>query len=149
MISNYIAHVIRCLNSAKILPPEEIMKISGLDRIDFELLLQDKDGSRLAINNVDRMVDFFGMGVFQANFIKETFVPSSSQYKSWESLEPNEQKMINVGSVYSTTNKAPISSLTYAKECVNFLESCDSLISIVKENESSDDGTDGEEEPTK
>lgn len=146
MISNYIAHVIRSMHAAKVLPTEELLKLSGLDRVDFELLLNENDGSRLTIKNVDMVVEFFGMGVFSGSFIKEAFVPSSSQYKTWEGLESHEQKMINIGAVYTGTAKSPIGSLNYAKECTYFLDTCDNLISIVKDSGSSDDGTDGEEE---
>jgi hypothetical protein len=149
MISKYIAHVIRSMNAAKVLPPEELMKISGLDPVDFDLLIAEHDGARLTLDNVDRIVEFFGMGVFSGSFIKEAFVPSSSQYKTWEGLELSEQKMINIGSVYTGTSKSPIGSLNYAKECTYFLESCDNLISIVKDSGSSDDGTDDDEEETK
>lgn len=145
MLSDYIAHVIRALDKAQVMPADQIQKITGLDDYTYNEILHGRDGSRLTIENVDRMVDFFGMGMFTASFVKESFVSSSSQYKTWEGLEKDEQTLINIAGVYTSSPKTPITTLNYTKECSYFLETCDNLISIIKDTGASDDdGTDSE-----
>jgi|LakMenE01Jun11ns_1017448.scaffolds.fasta_scaffold9948011_3 hypothetical protein len=147
MLSNYIAHVIRALDKAKVMPVEQIQKVTGLDPHTYDRVIQGTNGQHIRIENVDRLVEFFGMGIFSSGFVKESFVSSNSQYKTWEGLDTDEQLLINVAGVYTTTSKSPISSLNYTKECAYFLETCDTLISIIKDTGANDDdGTDDGED---
>lgn len=145
MLSEYIAHVIRALDKAQVMPADQIRKITGLDQCDYDMIIQGDQGTRLTIQNVDRMVDFFGMGMFNAAFVKESFVSSGSQYKTWEGLDKEEQTLINIAGVYTSSPRTPITTLNYTKDCGYFLESCDNLISIIKDTGASDDdGTESE-----
>lgn len=146
MVSNYIAHVIRALDKAKVMPVEQIQKVVGLDPHTYEKVLNGQDGRHLQISNVDRLVDFFGMGIFGSTFVKDSFVSSDSQYKTWEGLEPDEQTIINLAGVYTSGSKSPISSLNYTKECSYFLETCDTLVSIIKDTGADDDDGDNTDE---
>lgn len=143
MLSHYIAHVIRCLDKAKSIPSDQICKIIKMEEDRYQVLLAGQDGSQLTLEQVDNLVNFFGMGIFKESLIKDMFVHRESHYKSWDTLEEDERKLINIAQLYtSATNvKNPIPSMNYAKECVYFLESCESMVSIIK-----DAGDSGEEE---
>jgi hypothetical protein len=93
------------------------------------------------------MVNFFGMWIFNPTFVKESFVcmGNGSHSRTWEGLDDEEKNLINIAGVYTcnTTSKNSIAALNYMKECGYFLESCDNLISILKDTEAfDDDGTD-------
>jgi hypothetical protein len=105
---------------------------------------QDKSYTEgLTLEQVDKIVDFFGMGIFGTSFCKELFISQHSNYKNWESLEEDDKKMVNIGTALSSvTNRSPANAIGYTKECSDFLESCEQMISIIKESESSNDVND-------
>ena len=145
MLSDYIAHIIRALDRAQVLPANQIRKITGLDVCTYDQIIQGSDGRNITIEHADRMVDFFGMGMFQASFVKESFLPSNSQYKTWEGLEQDEQTLINIAGAFTLNPKTSITTLNYTKECSYFLDTCDNLVSILKDTGASDDdGTESE-----
>jgi len=145
MLSEYLAHVIRALDRAQILPADQIRKISGLDVCTYDEIISGGGGSKITMAHADRIIDFFSMGIFQSAFVKESFVSSGSQYKTWEGLDKDEQTLINVASIFTANPKTPIPTLNYTKECSYFLDTCDNLISIIKDTGASDDdGTESE-----
>ena len=141
MLSHYIAHVIRCLDKAKSIPSNEICKILKMDEETYQALLASQDGSHLTLDHVDHLVNFFGMGIFKESLVKEMFLYTDSQYKSWETLEDDEKKLINIAQLYTTATNVqnPIPSMNYAKECAYFLESCENMVSIIKDADVSDE----------
>lgn len=147
MVSHYIAHVIRCLDKAKSIPSDQIRKILGMEEELYQRLLTDTDGSLLTLQHVDNLVNFFGMGIFKETLVKEMFIYRESQYKSWDTLEPDDQKLINIAQLYiSATNaKNPIVSMNYAKECSYFLDSCENMVSILKDADTNEDDEEGAE----
>lgn len=149
MVNIYITHVIRCLHKSNTLDVAEISKLIGASEDFCKNIIDNQDNSYtegLTLEHVDRMVEFFGMAVFGGNFCKELFTPQSSHYRNWESLEADEKKMVNIGTALSSvTAKSSASAIGYTKECSHFLESCEQMISVIKESGSSDDGTDDSE----
>jgi len=142
ILSDYLACVIRAVDKAKVLPAEEIRKVVGLDVCTYDQIIGGADGQNITIEHANRIVDFFGMGVFQTTFVKETFVSGNSHYRTWESLEKDEKEIINVAAVFTSNNsKSPIAVLNYTKECSYFLDSCDNLISIIKDTGATDDNS--------
>lgn len=149
MVSHYIAHVIRCLDRAKTIPSDQIRKMLGMEDYLYQELLAGTDGSQLSLTHVDNLVNFFGMGIFQDQTVKYMFINNETLYKSWENLDTEDQKMINIAQLYTGTaangggSKMPLRSLNYAKDCAYFLESCDNMVSIIKD---ADVGDEDEEE---
>lgn len=147
MLSHYLAHIVRCLDKAKSIPSDQICKILKMEEDTYRALLAGDDGSQLTLQNVDNLVNFFGMGIFKEHLVKDMFVNRDSAYKSWETLEEDERKLINVAQLYTsaTNTKNPIPSMNYAKECAYFLESCENMVSIIKDADVSDEGDEDSE----
>ena len=133
MVSHYIAHCVRTLNGSGIISPSELAKILGVDQDKYSRILASEDGSQINIAEVDRFVEFFGIACLQGNFIRSVFGSESSTYKTWEDLDKEQQKAVNLGSVYVASQRSCINSLSYVKECEYFLDSCSTLVSIVKD----------------
>ena len=112
-----------------------------MDEETYQELLAAADGAQLTLQHVDNLINFFGMGIFKESLVKEMFVNRDSAYKSWETLEEDERKLINLAQLYtSATNvKNPIPSMNYAKECAYFLDSCENMVSIIKDADVSDE----------
>jgi len=139
MLSEYLAHIIRALDRAQVLPADQICKIAELDVCTYNEIISGGGANKITMAHADRIVNFFSMGIFQPSFVKESFVSSSSQYKTWQGLDKDEQILINIASIFTANPKTPIPTLNYTKECSYFLDTCDTLISIIKDTGASDD----------
>lgn len=102
----------------------------------------------LTLTHVDRLINFLGISVFNASFVKDLFIPSASSYRSWDSLDSNQRALVNTGTAYTTisNHKQTVAAISYAKECCHFLDSCELLITTLKDSDSEDTGEDNSEE---
>jgi len=149
MVNTYITHVIRCLYKSNTLELSEISKLIGAPEEFCKEILEKKETGYtegLTLEHVDRIVDFFGMAIFGTSFCKDLFAPQKSHYRNWESLEEIEKEMVNIGvAITNVVSKSSVSAVNYAKECSHFINSCEQMISVIKESGSSDDGIESSE----
>jgi len=149
MVNTYITHVIRCLYKSNTLELSEISKLIGASEKFCKEILEKEENrytEGLTLEHVDRIVDFFGMAIFGNSFCKDLFTPQKSHYRNWESLEENEKEMINIGAtITGGSSIKSANAVSYAKECYHFIDSCEQMISVIKESGSSDDGIESSE----
>lgn len=133
MISHYISHCVRALDSSGIIKSDQMAKILGVDPDKYQAIIRCNDGSQISIEQVDRFVEFFGIACLQSNFIRSIYGNEGSPYKTWDDLDKEQQKQVNLGSVYVASHRASINCLSYVKECEYFLDGCSNLVEVVKQ----------------
>ena len=149
MITQYITHVIKSLHASELIKANELSKIMDMPLEDCQKLIDSPSlTNTLTLTHVDRLINFLGISVFNASFVKDLFIPSASNYRSWDSLESGHRTLVNAGTTYTTVSntKQTVSAISYAKECCHFLDSCELLITTLKDSDSEDTSENTSEE---
>ena len=148
MITQYITHVIKSLHTSELVKVEELSKIMEMPVEDCQKILDSPTITNiLTLTHVDSLINFLGISVFNSSFVKDLFMPTSSSYRSWDSLDCVQRALVNTGTAYTTVpnNKQTVGAISYTKECCHFLDSCELLITTLKDSDSEDTSEEAEE----
>lgn len=142
MVSTYILHIIKSLHYCKGLDVPQLSHILGTDEATCNRLLKhnnliEEGTSELTIANVDRLVDFLGMGVFTTSFTKELVSPTGHYHSAWDTSSEEGRRLINYGTLWASARHAdaPMAAMGYFRECRDFLSTCQGMIEVIKTSE--------------
>ena len=147
MITQYTTHVIKALHASELIKVDQLAKIMDMPLEDCQKIIDSLVlTNTLTLTHVDRLVNFLGVSVFNPAFVKDLFIPTASSYRSWDSLDSTQRAMVNTGTAYTTIahHKETVQAISYAKECCHFLDSCELLITTLKDSDSEDTSEDTE-----
>lgn len=154
MVSTYILHIIKSLHYCKGLDVAQLAHILETDEATCSRLLHHNNlvhegESELTIANVDRLVDFLGMGVFTTSFTKELLNPSNNN-AGWESSSEESRRLVNYGTIWASArhSDAPMAVMGYLRQCQDFLSTCEGMVEVIKTSEAEEElvGAEVEEE---